>query len=272
MNELRNNIIGLIKNSLAIDLSMYEQTFFEQLIQKRLIANNCLSYEAYFEILEKSKTELNLFVHSFQINYSEFFRNDLTFSVLNKIVLPEIILLNKENHFNGIRVWCAACSEGQEAYSIAILLEELSRMHKFEYIIFATDQSETFINTAQKGIYHSSQMGNLSLNRINNWFDKKDELFEVKSALKKNIEFSSFDLFNKQYSSPPGSIFGNFDIVFCANLLYYYTPAYKRLILEKTSDSLTKNGYLILSETEREALLEYKFKEKYFQSAIFQRK
>jgi chemotaxis methyl-accepting protein methylase len=272
MNELRNNIIGLIKNSLAIDLSMYEQTFFEQLIQKRLIANNCLSYEAYFEILEKSKTELNLFVHSFQINYSEFFRNDLTFSVLNKIVLPEIILLNKENNFNGIRVWCAACSEGQEAYSIAILLEELSLIHKFEYMIFATDQSETCINTAQKGIYHSSQMGNLSMNRINKWFDKKNELFEVKSALKQHIEFSTFDLFTKQYSSPPGSIFGNFDIVFCANLLYYYKPDFKRLILNKTSDSLTKNGYLIISETEREALFEYKFKEKYYQSAIFQKK
>ena len=73
MNELRHNIIGLIKNSLAIDLSMYEQTFFEQLIQKRLLANKCLSYETYFEILENSHLELDLFVHSFQINYSEFF-------------------------------------------------------------------------------------------------------------------------------------------------------------------------------------------------------
>lgn len=272
LDKLKHKIIDHLNKVASIDLSMYEPVFFEQTILKRLTETNCSGYSDYYELLHKNKIESDLFIKSFQINYTEFFRNDFTFSVLNKLIIPEIISnFNKNNH-NEIRVWCAACADGQEAYSIAMLLEEHLKIKQFNYRIFATDQSDTYINTAQKGAYHTSQMGCLSLNRINNWFDKKGEFYVVKNDLKKHIEFSVFDLLNKQFSCPPSSIFGNFDFVFCANLLYYYKPEFRHLILKKITDSITKNGYLITSETERETLIDFKFKEVFPYSAIFQKR
>jgi chemotaxis methyl-accepting protein methylase len=191
---------------------------------------------------------------------------------LNNIILPEIISNFGGNSEHEIRVWCAACSDGQEAYSMAILLEEHLKLVPFKYRIFATDQSESFINAAQKGVYHNSQMDQLTMKRIDNWFDKKGEFYAVKDDLKNNIEFSVFDLLNNQFSSPPTSIFGNFDIVICANILYYYQPAFRHSIIKKTTSSITKNGYFITSETEREILFGFKFKELFPPSAIFQKR
>jgi len=272
MNEVNQKIIDLINMLTATDLSMYEQVFFEQSIQNRIQATNSLSYTGYYELLEKNVEERHVFLSSFQINYSEFFRNELSFSVLDKVILPEIILNFNGNYNNEIRVWCAACADGQEAYSIAMLIEEHLKNKPFKYRIFATDQSETCINTAQKGIYHTSKMGQLSLNKMNKWFEKNEEVYVVKKDLKKSIVFSVFDLFNKQYSSPPESIFGNFDIVICANLLFYYKPEFRYLILKKTTDTITKNGFFVTSEIEREMLLAFKYKEVIQKSAIFQKK
>jgi chemotaxis protein methyltransferase CheR len=272
MNSEKQKIIDLIIKLTANDLSKYEQAFLEQSIQNRIQANNNLSYSDYYELLEKNEVERHIFLNALQINYTEFFRNELTFSVLNKIILPEIISNNNGNNNNEIRVWCVACANGQEAYSLAMLFEEHLKIKHFNYRIFATDQSETFINTAENGVYHLSQIGNLTTNNLHNWFDKKEEYYVVKNDLKKNIVFSVFNLFNNQFSSPPESIFGNFDIVICANLLYYYKPKFRHLILKKTTNSITKNGYLITSETERETLFDFKLKEVFPYSAIFQKK
>ncbi|MFZ4797676.1 MAG: CheR family methyltransferase [Bacteroidia bacterium] len=272
MDDEKQKIIGLIIKLNAIDLSMYDDVFFKQAIQKRIQANNSLNFSGYYELFEKNEEERFIFLNSLQVNYTEFFRNELTFSVLNKIILPKIISNINGNNYNEIRIWCAACANGQEAYSLAMLFEEYLKNKHFNYRIFATDQSETFINTAKNGVYHLSQIGNLTTNQLNKWFDKKEEYYVVKNKLKTKIEFSVFDLFNKYNSCPPESIYGNFDIVICANLLYYYKPEFRHLILKKTTDSITKNGYLITSETERETLIDFKFKEVFPYSAIFQKK
>ncbi|MFT3752653.1 MAG: CheR family methyltransferase [Paludibacter sp.] len=87
--------------------------------------------------------------------------------------------------------------------------------------------------------------------------------------MKKNIDFSVFDLFDTNFSCPPASIFGNFDFVFCANLLFYYSAECRAGIIEKVNNSLADNGLLVTSETEREMLIQAGFKEVYPQSAIF---
>ena len=90
------------------------------------------------------------------------------------------------------------------------------------------------------------------MKRAKQWFRKHYETYSVVKKLKKNIDFSVFDLFDDHLSCPPESIFGDFDIVFCANLLFYYKPEFRKIILEKTCNSLAKGGYLITGESERE--------------------
>lgn len=233
---------------------------------------HCNSVEEYCSLLEQNKNEAEGFLNSLNISYSEFFRNSLTFSVLERIILPALILKKKDTRRKEIRIWSAACAAGQESYSLAMLLEEFinSDSEKINYLIFATDQCESLVNDAWEGQYSADSLNNLNLKRVKQWCTKHGDTYSVKQELKKNIDFSVFDLFSEQLSCPPASIFGDFDMVFCANLLFYYKPEFREIILEKTTTCLANGGFIITGETERDILIRHNYNEVFPQSAIFQ--
>jgi len=109
------------------------------------------------------------------------------------------------------------------------------------------------------------------MKRVKQWFTKHADTYTIKPELKENIDFSVFDLFSEQLSAPPASIFGDFDLVVCANLLFYYKPEYQKVIVLKTGSSLANNGYLVVGETERDILQKHNYHEVFPQSAIFQK-
>ena len=179
----------------------------------------------------------------------------------------------KDSNKSEVRIWSCACAAGQEPYSLAILMEEIKerRQEALKYRIFATDQSQLQVHEAHEGKYMASDLDNVTLKRVSRWFDKHGNTYMVKKELKNNIDFSVFDLFNEQYSSPPASIFGDFDLVVCANLLFYYKNEEREKIIEKVSNGLHKDGFLITGETEREILIRFGYKEVYPQSGVFRR-
>ncbi|MEI8047293.1 MAG: CheR family methyltransferase [Bacteroidota bacterium] len=255
------------------DISRYDVAFLVKSLQRRMADTRCCIFDEYFKLIEISLEEANLFVNSLQISYSEFFRNPLTYSVLERIVLPSMLQRQKEGKRNELRIWSAACAAGQEPYSLAILLEEISKHanRKRNYRIFATDQSELQVNEAQQGKYLAADLNNVTLKRVNNWFDKKGDTYVVKQKLKNNIDFSVFDLFDQKFSSPPASIFGEFDLVVCANLLFYYKNEDREKIIAKAGNCLAKDGYLVTGEVERDVLIKYDYKEVFMQSGIFRK-
>ncbi|MFZ4546664.1 MAG: CheR family methyltransferase [Bacteroidales bacterium] len=259
------------KHDLSVDLSKYDENFIVKSVQHRMQETFCKAFDQYFMLIAKSLAETNRFIDSLQISYSEFFRNPLTYSVLEKIVLPMLIQKHNDSKTSEVRIWSSACANGQEPYSLAILMEEIisHRQEKSKYRIFATDQSQLQVNAAQKGKYSTEDLNNLTLKRISSFFDRQGNNYQVKPELKKNMEFSVFDLFDEQYSSPPASIFGGFDLVLCANLLFYYKSAERKKIIEKVDNSMADSGFLITGETEREILIRYGYKEVYVHSGIF---
>jgi chemotaxis methyl-accepting protein methylase len=264
-------IIELLLKSKNIDFSKFETTFFLKTLKKRMDFVKCDSFDSYYLLLLNDFEEINLLQDSLQINYSEFFRNSLTFSVLEKIVLPHILIKKEKSKRKEIRIWTAASAGGQESYSLAILMEELVNRNDYDinYRIFATDISANQINYARNGIYSEPSINNITHSRLKKWFDYNGEFYVVRDELKNKIEFSIFDLFNKKFSSPQDSIFGDFDLVFCANILFYYKPEFQSVIIEKLSNTLRSEGYLITGETEREILKQNNFKEVFLNSAIF---
>jgi len=274
MNEINNKIAKILTNNYGIDVLNYDAVFLNKSIHKRLIETQCSSEADYYKLLENNAFEADRFIHSLQISYSEFFRNSLTFSVLEKIILPSIVMKKIKSNRNEIRIWSAACAAGQETYSIAILLKEIlnSVSEKINLRIFATDQSESQINEAKEGVFSDSALNCLNLRRTKQWFEKKGDNYIVKQELKDNIDFSVFDLFSEQYSCPPPSIFGDFDLVICANLLFYFKPEFRKKIITKTGNCLSTNGYYVTGETEREILINADFEEVYPQSSIFQKR
>jgi chemotaxis protein methyltransferase CheR len=256
----------------GIDLSKYAVTFLNQTIQKRIGETQCGSVGDYRHYLEQHEEEVQRLIDSLQISYSGFFRNSLTYSVLEHIVLSSVVLKRKNTKRKEIRIWTAACAAGQESYSIAMLMEEFNKGtgRDIDYRIFATDQNPSQVNEAMLGSYPSEALNGLSLKRAEKWFLKQADSFLVKPELRKNIDFSVFDLLDERYSSPPVSIFGDFDLVVCANLLFYYTPVYQKKIIEKAGSSLAPGGYFMTGETERSILMQHNLKEIIPQSAIFQ--
>lgn len=266
-----SQITELLLKTHSVDISKFDETFLEKIIRKRITETLCNSEATYCTLLEQNEKEGKIFFDSLFINYSEFFRNSLTFSVLEKIILPTLISKKTKTKRKEIRIWSAACATGQETYSLAMLLKEYRNGDGEEiyFRIFATDYCETEINQAQKGVYSIEALNNLSLKRINQWFTKKGDSYSVKPELRENIDFSVFDLLSEEFSSPPTSIFGDFDLVVCANLFFYYKPSYRKKILEKTTQCLTKGGYLMTGETERSIVMQHNFEEVIPQSAIF---
>jgi chemotaxis protein methyltransferase CheR len=217
MINLIKDISDHLMQSQGIDVSIYEDSFLKKTLQKRISETQCNSMEEYCTLLEQNNTEGKLLIESLQNNYSEFFRNALTFAILERIVLPTMLMKKKKR--KEIRIWSAACAGGQEVYSIAMLLEEIRSTDKetFQYRIFATDKCDAQIIKARIGKYPSSALNNINLKRAEKWFTKQKDTYSINPVLKENIDFSVFDFLDKKCSSPSASIFGDFDIVLCAN-------------------------------------------------------
>jgi chemotaxis protein methyltransferase CheR len=273
MTEIKKRITEQLFQSHGIDISKYDDDFIEKSIIRRIQQKNYATEEDYLSFFEENEIEGDLFLDSLFISYSEFFRNSLTFAVLENIVLPSILLKNS-NQKKEIRIWSAACAAGQETYSLSMLLNE----HKsaegkmINFRIFATDYSEAQVKLAQEGQFSSTALSNLNLKRAAQWFKKRGESYTVKTELKERIDFSVFDLLCEDYSCPPNSIYGDFDLVLCSNLLFYYKPEYRKKIIDKASHCLAKGGYVITGETEREIMMRYNFEEVYPHSCIFRKK
>jgi chemotaxis protein methyltransferase CheR len=272
MNGTNGQVLEFMANIPDFDVSKFDESFLVRSVQKRIDETLCGSVDAYHILLQKSEVEKRAFINSLRISYTEFFRNPLTFAILERHIFPELVVKKKQQGRKEIRIWSAACATGQEPYSLAMLLEELKNgdHEKSNYRIFATDQSESQVNEAKKGQYSAEAMSNLKVKRVNQWFTRIGEIYILKPQLRKNIDFSVFDLSSEQLSAPPSSIFGDFDIILCANILFYYKPAWREIMLNKMKNCLANGGYLVTGETERDILTRNNYSEIFPRSAIFQ--
>ena len=269
---MNQNIVEIFMERHGIDISMFDESFVYKTILQRIGFTGCSDITAYSHFVAENVEEAVLFSGLLQVNYSEFFRNPLTFSVLESILLPEIIFRKKNTKSREIRIWSAACAGGHEPYSLAMILENLIGQNDYiRYRIFGTDLDETQISKALLGEYNKESVGNIRQKELEQWFVQSGNLFSIIPELKKHIKFSVFDLLSK-HSSPSESIYGDFDLVVCSNILFYYKPAYQKIIIDKICDSLAEDGLLVTGEAEREILKSGKFREVYPQSSIFKKK
>lgn len=269
-NELKE-ISLLLFEMYGADVSRYDDTFLEMSLSKRLSVAGCYSLMDYRHHLGEKPNEATSFVDSLNISFSEFFRNTLTFAYLEQIILPVLVERKKKELDKEIRIWSAACAAGQEAYSIAMLWDELLATTKETLAcrIFATDSNAQEIAIAQKGLYQEASLQKVSLGRVKTYFSRKNDIFTLVPEIKKQVDFSLFNLLDKELMSPQASIYGEFDLILCCNLLFYYKPEYRKLILDKISNNLAPDGYLITGETEREIVRDANYQEVFVNSAIF---
>jgi chemotaxis protein methyltransferase CheR len=273
MNDEVQQVIRAMSGLHGKDISRYDESFLLKSLEKRLAATSRPTVADYCEYLSGHDGEAERFFQSLNITYSEFFRNPLTFAILEQRVLPGLIEEKQESGTPEIRVWSAGCAAGQESYSVAILLDELitARKSSLSFRIFATDISEQGLEFARSGVYDATAVQNVRLKHINSCFEAGHGSYPVARRLRDRIEFSFYDLLDERSTSPPGSIYGDFDLILCSNLLFYYKPETQRFIMKKLCNALSHGGYLVTGEAERAIVERTNLQEISTMSAVYRK-
>ncbi len=245
-------ILDYLDEKRGFDFSGYHQPMLERRIRRRLTATNCKDFSEYLSCLQKKPDELDHLLDVITINVSRFFRDTLTFELIAERILPEIIREKIQARDQSFRVWSAGCARGEEPYSLAILVHELLCKEEvgMNLHLFATDIDGKILKEAGKAIYPLTSIENMKHRLLTKYFTPKGNSFQLIPEIRDLVTFSHYDMLDKRRSVPPESVFGNFDMVLCRNLLIYFNTEYQETIFERLYHSLANHGYLILGEAE----------------------
>ena len=247
-----NSIMNFLHDQRGFDFSGNRLSILERRITKRLYPTKCSNFEEYFDYIILHPQECENLIDVLTINVSSFFRNSLTWEYTNKFLLPKLFEKKEANRESSIRFWSTGCASGEEPYSIAILINEFFKKEntKPNTHIFATDIDTEILKKAEKATFDMDAVKNIKLGLLRKYFIERSDLFTLKKEIKDMVSFSFFDLLDRKRYSPPGSVFGNFDIILCRNVLIYFNNEFQERIFDKLFRSLNKGGYLILGEAE----------------------
>jgi two-component system, chemotaxis family, CheB/CheR fusion protein len=243
--EALSQIIELLRLQTGHDFSLYKSSTLLRRIERRMQVHRLADMAAYQAYLQDNSAETELLFKELLIGVTSFFRDAAVWDCLEKTTLPALLGRLPEHH--KVRVWCAGCSTGEEAYSLAILLlellEEPSRNGRFELQIFASDISPDAIAFARRGKYPLSIAEHVSQARLDRFFTHRDGAYFVNQHLRDKVLFAQHDLVR----DPP---FTKLDLLVCRNLLIYFDSQLQQRLLPLFHYSLRPHGLMVLGSSE----------------------
>ena len=238
-----SKILHLVNEKTGLDFREYKHTTLARRVARRVSVCKCQSLVEYFHLLESSPEEIPILYREFLIGVTKFFRDSKVWSILQDEVVPALINQKKENET--LKIWDVACSTGEEAYSLAMYInEELERQgKKLEVKIFATDISEKHIEIGGAGIYSESIVADVAPHLLQKYFINKSKGYQIAERIRRMVIFSKHNVIK----NPP---FSNMDMVLCRNLLIYFQPSIQKKALNVLHYGLKEGGYLVLGTSE----------------------
>jgi chemotaxis protein methyltransferase CheR len=234
-----------VNRTYGINLSEAKRNLVESRLFKRLRFLRMNSYTQYIKhIFEPAgKQELDLLCDFLSTNKTYFYREPAHFDFLQNIINSAPVNKNW-------KVWSAACSGGDEVYTLASLFEESTKRKPLQYSILGTDISGRMIDEAREGKYPKERINQLPSHLIKSFFektedDKEQEVFSANPAVRKNVRFQQFNLIKDIPTLP-----GKFDIIFCRNVLIYFKEEMKHHVVNDLISKLNPGGYLFLAHCE----------------------
>ena len=228
-------VLGLTK----IDLNAYKERQMKRRIDSLIAKHNYKGYDTYVEQLKKDKELFEEFVNFLTINVSEFYRNPEQWKILETIVFPELV----KKYGNNIKIWSAACSTGDEPYSLAMLLSKFIPTNRIK--IIATDIDNQVLDKARLGLYNQKSLASLPKEFVDKYFTKVGASnYQISDEIKRCVEFKKHNLLTDQY--PTGC-----NMIVCRNVLIYFTEEAKDEIYRKFYNALANDGILFVGSTEQ---------------------
>lgn len=237
IDQIRNEVL----DKRGFDLSYFKPTFLSRRISVRMKVLNIASGTEYAELLRTELNEISLLYDSISINVTKFYRDKQVWNTFSSKIIPE--LLNSLRSTDTIRIWSAGCATGEEAYGLAIMFKESLKNSNNKIKIIATDINSVFLQKAKNGVYSSDTVQTLDSYLVDKYFTKlgKDQ-YKAKKEIKDLISFHEGDLLTFPISY--------LDVIFCRNLLIYYSDNAQDLILKKFYNVMKQNKFLVLGMDE----------------------
>ncbi len=236
-----------IKKNYGINLKDEKKVLVSGRLQQVLIEEKCDNFTDYFNFVlsDKSGTAVTTMLNKITTNHTFFMREADHFDCFKDKVLPFVkkSVLDKD-----MRIWCAASSTGEEAYTLAMLIDEYLGSEKlfWDAKILATDISENVLDLAMKGIYSNEKIEPLPLYWRQNYFSRyDDENWIVKEKIKSEVIFRKFNLIQEIFPFKK-----KFHAIFCRNVMIYFDQETKNQLVRKLYDQLEYGGYLFIGHSE----------------------
>lgn len=245
-----NQLRAIVRERAGIDFPDEKQYLLESRVRPRLVACGVSSFEEYVRYLEQAHdpNEITHLLNAVTINETSFFRHSAQFEALGEVLIPEVIRQRRSNGSHKVRLWSAACSAGDEAYSLAILIKERvkPRYPHLEFQIIGTDIDTDVLERARAGRYRKRAVRNVPTAYLHKYFQRSDGAFELHSSIREMVTFRSLNLTDMQDMRR----MQDFDVIMCANVLIYFSQPKKRQVLNSMHRSLRPGGYLLVGGSE----------------------
>lgn len=233
--QFKTQILSLTK----IDLNAYKERQMKRRIDALIAKNKYPGYKEYVDAIRTNSDLFEEFVNYLTINVSEFWRNPEQWKVLEEEVVPELMKRFGKN----LKIWSAACSTGDEPYSLVMLLSKFVPLSNIK--IIATDIDKQVLEKARAGLYNQKSISGLPEEFKKKYFSKVGlSNYQISDEIKKCVEFKEGNLLENKYPA-------NLDLIVCRNVLIYFTDEAKNEVYKKFNASLKSGGFLFVGSTEQ---------------------
>ena len=236
-------IFGLLRERSGIDFSHYKPSTVARRIERRMGINQIADVDSYLGLLKKNDIEVQTLGREMLINVTRFFRDTEAFAWLEQHVITRLI--EESGSDTEVRVWVAGCSTGEEAYSLAILLDEAVRRGdtRKRVKIFATDVDVDAIADASLGRYAAEIRADVSRERLERYFTASGDGYSVRQEVRQRVVFATHNMI----SDPP---FSNIDLICCRNVLIYFQQPIQQKVIAAFHFSLRRRGVAFFGKSE----------------------
>ena len=222
-----------------IDLNSYKERQMKRRIDSLITKNKFDSYREFVQAIRENKEMLDEFVNYLTINVSEFYRNPEQWAILEKDILPLLF----EKFGKPLKIWSAACSTGDEPYSLVMLLSKFMPLRQIK--IIATDIDKQILEKARLGIYNVKSLKGLPDEFVSKYFHQINErTYQISDEIKSCVDFREHNLLRDEYIN-------NCDLIICRNVLIYFTEDAKEVIYRNFNKALKKEAMLFVGSTEQ---------------------
>ncbi|MGK3990135.1 chemotaxis protein CheB [Sorangium sp. So ce136] len=251
VDQAMTAVYRMLEEQFGIDFTHYKPSTVTRRIERRIQLAHTDDIDQYVKRLKSESRELDVLYRDLLIGVTRFFRNEEAFGILEQEVLPE--LLREGPRDAPFRVWVAGCATGEEVYSLAILLQELtSRTGNRPFKIFATDVHHGSLELATRGIYEEEAVVNVSPERLERHFIRRGRSYQIVPDLRQAVVFAHHNVIK---DAP----FTRVDFISCRNMLIYLQPAAQQKVLSLFHFALNRGGVVLLGPSETPGHLAHDF-------------